>query len=363
MRLTPPDFYTVQKNEKAKSVLLLMPLLALYLILIFLLYLPFKLFYVYADMIPQVEDIVNEKVPTFADYVSATFHLSAVECGIIGFSAVCIALVNWFNARAMPADKVLKAFSARPPNPSDLKEKTYQHAVEEMRISAGLPVIDTYVLPTAAYNAFALTDMQGRTFIAVTQGIISDFERSELQSVVAHELAHVIRGDSFYIAFISFLIQSFLGKKIDNAILHFNAKIVAFPRGNEKRDESIVNEYLVLIRPVVWAMRFFGCFISRRRELLADATGVGLTRNPFALAKAINRADKGNSDLGIRADAFNHLFIVAPRNRGIDVREGFLANLFSSHPPVIRRLWVLLIMARKSFADLYGENKKGVARV
>jgi heat shock protein HtpX len=366
MRLTPPEFYSIQKKEKIRTAFLLIPLFMLFLVLVLLIFLPFKLLYVLADLgyPPRIEDILNEAMPEFADYMSAIFNLSAVECGIIGFLAAGIALFNWFRARKQSAYAVVTALSARPPDPSDACEKRYRNVVGGLGILTGLPVIQPYVLPSRAYNAFALSDSRGRTLIAVTRGIIMDFDKIEMQSIVAHELSHVMRGDSFYVTFITFLIRSFVRKSMDHSILtatatdaHFSAEdLKSGASGAENRDRTLIDAYLFLLRPVVWAMRLFACFISRKRELMADATAVGLTLNPFALARAIHKADKGNSDLGPRAEAFNHLFIIAPRNKGIDVRKGFWADLFSSHPPVQRRLWILLIMARKSFDDLYKDR-------
>lgn len=361
MSYTRPNFYDVQKKEKTKSTLLLIPLSVLYLIIVFLFFFPFKFFYIYEKFYaaPSIEWVTKGK-PKTSDFISAVFHLSDIEMSVIGLIAVCFVLYNWNKTKVNFANHILLNLFVLPPNPGKLNEKIFQNTVEEMRISAGLPQIYPRILSTPNYNAFTLNDSKGRIFVVVTQGMVSDFKRNELQSVVAHELAHVIRGDSFYISFISLLIHSFIGKVLDTAILYISDKIIAIPYDenecasrNNENDQSLIDSYLYLIRPVVWAMRFFGCFISRKRELLADATAVGMTRNPFALACALYRADKGNSYLGVTAEAFNHLLMVAPRNRGIDIREGFLANLFSSHPPITKRLWILLIMANKSFSELY----------
>jgi heat shock protein HtpX len=103
----------------------------------------------------------------------------------------------------------------------------------------------------------------------------------------------------------------------------------------DREAESGISAYAFMLKLASAVMRLFSSFVSRERELLADSTAVEMTRNPLALARAVYRAHTGYSFLGNGVQGYSPLFIVSPKSRGLDAQEGFLSNLFSTHPPVI----------------------------
>jgi Zn-finger nucleic acid-binding protein len=174
-----------------------------------------------------------------------------------------------------------------------------------MRIAAGLPHVHPFILPAFAINSMALIEADGTPSVLVTEGLIAEFTRDELQAVIAHELAHVVRGDTYYIT-------------LDCSLVNFFERMRA----------ALTISTLI--------MHLLSTLVSRQREILADAAAVEFSRNPRALARAIYKAHLKNSFIGDFNIAYTPLLIVPPRSTG--VTDGFLSRLFNTHPPLMKRI-------------------------
>lgn len=280
------------------------------------------------------------------------FHLGLDTIIHVAIIALIAAGFQWLIAKKWGVQIILNRLSAKKPDLSDRYHILFKNIVSEMQIAGGLPNVEAYVIPTWTQNSFALISKKSKPIIAVSEGMISNLNREELQGVVAHELAHVMRGDSFFIGLVAAMTNFFywIGDQL---------KPVETDRTIVKKSEAspIFFLYYIMIRTASTLMRLFSCFLSRERELLADATAVEMTRNPFALANALYKARLGVSDLGSDVDGYTPIFILPPKIKGIDSKEGFWANLFSTHPPIGKRLFNLLTMARRSFSELEAERK------
>lgn len=334
------SYYEIQSIAKLKSVLLIIPLSIIYFFVVCIIFLPFKLiFFLYRHAFnPAIH-----------------FHVGFNEILIVLMVAFFIAGIQWILARMWGSEIILERLFAKKPDLSDRYHKVFRDVVEEMRIAGGLPAAEAYVIPAWAQNSFALISKRTKPIIAVSEGMVSNLSREELQGVVAHELAHVMRGDSFFIGLIASLTSS----------IHWFGDMLK-PSDDDKDSRMVVGTtitiiafiYAMVIKAAFILMRLLSCFVSRERELLADATATELTRNPYALASALYKAQLGYNYMGSHAEGYAPIFILAPKILGIDSKDGFWADLFSTHPPIGKRLFNLLTMARRSFKELKADNRK-----
>jgi len=245
--------------------------------------------------------------------------------------SIIIASFHFYEARTLGARRILKRLRARPPDLSDRYHKQFANTVEEIRIAAGLPKVIPHVIPQFAINSMALVSADKTPNIIVTEGLLAEFTRDELEAVVSHELAHIIRGDAFYITLVCSLanfveqLKQVLEPEYDpqterGGATHFPAFLVIFLSAS--------------------IMHLLSMLISRQREVLADAAAVELCRNPKALARAIYKAHLKNSFVGDFNLTYSPLFIVPPKSSKGE-SDGFFARLFNSHPPLMKRIRLL----------------------
>jgi len=218
------------------------------------------------------------------------------------------------------------------------------NVVEEMAIASGNPVPAVYIIDDSAPNAFATGRNPDKSSIAVTQGLLDVMNRDELQGVIAHEMSHVRNYDILFatlvgvmvgaIALIAdfFLRWSFFGgsrrSSNDNGVLGLIMLVVAL--------------VLAILAPI--AARMVQLSISRKREYLADASAVELTRNPEGLANALQKIDSDPEVLEVANRATAHLYIAQP----IKKFEKKSRGLFDTHPPIQERIAILRAMASGS---------------
>ena len=218
---------------------------------------------------------------------------------------------------------------AESPDSSDRYHKRFSNTVEEIRIASGLPFVKPYIIPSFAINSMALIEEDKTPSIIVTEGLLAEFTRDELEAVIAHELAHIIRGDTFYITLVCSLANFF--ERLREFI-----EPETQPQGKSYQSQQTGRGgplliYLALSVSVV-VMHILSTLISRQREILADADAVELSRNPRALARAIYKAHVKNSFVGDFNLTYSPLFIVPPESRGDS--DGFFSRIFNSHPPL-----------------------------
>jgi heat shock protein HtpX len=164
-------------------------------------------------------------------------------------------------------------------------------------------------------------------------------DREETQGVVAHEMAHIGNRDTLTMTLVGVLFGAAL------MLADWARRTLILP--TKRRHGSLLLYALVLALILLTPLlsRLLTMAVSRQREYLADATAVQLTRNPLGLARALQRIDAESSPLRAATRGTAHLFISNPWPGHADGKEGKLADLFSTHPPISRRIAVLKAMA------------------
>jgi len=253
--------------------------------------------------------------------------------GVFGVVAIVWSLIGYYTGDKM----VLAVSGARLVTHAD--EPRLYNVVEEMTIAAGLaqpPAV--YVIEDEALNAFATGRDPARSAVAVTRGLLEHLDREQLQGVVAHEISHIRNYDIRFATLVGILVG------IIALVADFFLRSTFFGMGRRRGGDSsggglmiVVALLLAILAPLAAAAVQFA--ISRRREYLADASGVELTRNPLGLARALHEiaGDTGRLESANRATA--HLYIANP------LRRQHTGALFATHPPVDERIAVLLKMA------------------
>ena len=252
---------------------------------------------------------------------------------------------------------VLESAHAAPIDLSDPKQKTLENVVEEMAIAAGLPKPAVYLIPDPDPNAFATGVGPERSSIAVTRGLLDVLNREELQAVVSHEMSHVKNYDIRVMTVVAALVGSVL-------LLSDWGRRGLWWGGGRRRtnDEGRGGSGpLALVFFALWVVsivlapliaQLVAMAVSREREYLADASGSELTRNPLALASALEKIDAAAAPTESIKQGVAHLCIEDPRGRSVNDREGAFANLFATHPPISKRIALLKEMAYQGGKNL-----------
>jgi len=320
----PRDFYEIQRLQWEKSLLIFFVLI---------------LFYFFA--IGLIALTVLASIGLFAagpQFFSGSFLLK-LSLGVSAAS-VLIALFHFYDARKFGARYILKRLEAQNPGLSDRYHKQFADTVEEMRIACGLPKVNAYIIPSFAINSMALLEPDGTPAVAVTEGLLADCTRDELQAVSAHELAHISRGDAFYVTLVCSL-ANFL-EKIMEAMEPEDAPPEDRAESGRGGAPSALIYLAVAFSSVI--MHLLSTLLSRERETLADAAAAEISRNPVALARALYKAHLKSSFVGDFSLTYSPLFIVAPELSGES--DGFFSRLFNSHPPLMKRIRLLAQMAK-----------------
>lgn len=320
---TVKDFYEIQRQQWQKSLFLFLILAA---------------FYCFAVSI--VTFFVLLSVGLF--FPAQPFFFGAnLKIFILGNLAIAfiIALVHFYDARKFGAEFIRKRLQARAPDPNDRYHKQFANTVDEIRIAAGMPQVRSYIIPVFAINSMALIEADKTPSIIVTEGLLADFTRDELQAVVSHELAHIMRGDTFYITLVCSL-GNFFERLRQAAEPEEQVQMRNVQPGKEYQGGQILVFLAASFSGLL--MHLLSTLISREREILADAAAVEFSRNPAALAKAIYKAHIKNSFVGDFVLTYSPLFIVPPESRGDS--DSLLSRIFNSHPPLMKRIRMLAAM-------------------
>ncbi|HLC99496.1 MAG TPA: M48 family metallopeptidase [Patescibacteria group bacterium] len=210
--------------------------------------------------------------------------------------------------------------------------------VENLCITAGMPVPKIYLIPDSAPNAFATGRDPQHASIAFTTGIIEQLENEELEGVAAHELSHVKNYDIRVMTIVVVLAGTIA--LLANWFMHMQ---FLGGRGND-RDRGggalgailmIVGLIFIILSPII--AQLIQLAVSRRREFLADASGALLTRYPAGLASALKKISSYQRPMQSASNATAHLYITNP----FGASGKRMAKLFSTHPPVEERVKAL----------------------
>jgi heat shock protein HtpX len=235
------------------------------------------------------------------------------------------AAMNFFSY--FYSDKLaLSMYRAQPVTREELP-RVYE-IVERLTGRAQIPMPKIYVLPTDSPNAFATGRNPSHASVAVTRGILSLLSNDELEGVLAHELGHVKNRD---------ILTSSIAATLAGAITMLSRMAFFFGGDRRDREGGGAGALLMLILAPLAAM-LIQLWVSRTREFAADASAAQLTHNPYALASALEKISGMSQRVPLAASANSaHMFIIAPLLSG----QSF-ANLFSTHPPVQKRIERLL---------------------
>jgi heat shock protein HtpX len=232
-------------------------------------------------------------------------------------------------------------------DPSDPRQRLLDNVVEEIAIAGGLPKPAVYVIPDSDPNAFATGSGPERASIAVTRGLLEKLDRDELQGVVAHELSHVRNYDVRLMTVVAALAGAIL-------LLSDWSRRGLWWGGRSRNSDRSGGGVAAAVFAVVWLVaiilapiiaQIVSLAVSRQREYLADASGAELTRNPLGLASALQKIEDAVEPTPSIKQGIAHLCIADPRGRALNEREGLFANLFSTHPPIAKRIALLREMA------------------
>lgn len=254
---------------------------------------------------------------------------------IAGSIATVLSVVGYFRG----AEMVMGSLHARPLDPHNADHRQLQNVVTEIALAAGLPPPCVYIIPDPSPNALASGRDPEHGVMAVTQGLLNVVDRAELQGVVAHEMAHIGNRDTLTMTLVGILFGGAL-------MLSDWARRVLFLDRGRKSHPLLFILVILLVAVTPLLSRLLAMAVSRQREYLADATAVQFTRNPLGLASALEKIGAGTSPLRSATRGTAHLFISNPWTRRIDQRDGALADLLSSHPPLRQRIAILRAMVR-----------------
>jgi len=237
---------------------------------------------------------------------------------ILGFAFAAVTnFVSYFFS-----DKIVLAMYRAQPVTREQLPRIYS-VVERLTQKAGLPMPKLYVIPTDSPNAFATGRNPTHASVAVTQGILQLLDDEELEGVLAHELGHVRNRD---------ILTSSIAATLAGAISILARMGFWFGLGGDSRDRDRSGGILMILFAPLAAL-LIQLWVSRTREYEADATGAHITHNPYALARALQKLDAYSKRMPMAATPSTaHLFIVQP------AIGASLANLFSTHPPIAKRI-------------------------
>ncbi len=260
--------------------------------------------------------------------------------GLVGISLIMAGVMNFISY--FFSDKIVLGISGAKRIEKKDNPQLFR-LVENLCIAAGLPLPKIYILQDSAPNAFATGRDPKHGAIAFTTGILQKLNKQELEGVTAHELSHVGNRDTLVMTVVSVLVGTIA------LLSDFFLRSMWF--GGRDRDSDNKGAALFMILALVAAIlapivaTLIQLAVSRRREFLADASGVLLTRYPSGLANALRKISGDKEPLEAANRGTAHLYIVNPLKGQQAI--GWFASLFNTHPPVEARIKALMEMEAK----------------
>jgi heat shock protein HtpX len=272
---------------------------------------------------------------------------SRINFPIAYLIVLIFSIVLAFASIQSGASAVLASAQAVPADPTNQDHKQLINVVRKMSIASGIPVPQVYLIPDDDPNAFATGKDPQHSYIAITRGLLTMLDREELQGVIAHEMSHIRYYDIRFMT----VVAVFAGAIVLLADLGLRGLRLGFA-GRSSRSKG--GSALVVVLLLLWLItallaplitRLMAMMISRKREYVADASAAELTRNPIALASALQKLENASAPTAAIKRGIAHLCVVDPLGRKVNQKEGFLAELFSTHPPIQKRIILLKSMA------------------
>lgn len=269
-------------------------------------------------------------------YVSYYYQNPNILYFFVAFSLIMNITSYWFS------DKIVLSMAGA--KPASRKEYFDLYTtVENLSITAGLPMPSVYVISDPAPNAFATGRDKNHSVVAVTTGLLELLEKNELEGVIAHELSHIGNKDML----LSTVVVVLVGFVVIVSDVFMRGLLW---KGGSDREGGKIGSILFVVG-IIFAIlspifaTLMQLAISRKREYLADATGALLTRYPEGLASALSKISSYGRPMKRQNKAISHLYISNPSPqkgiRGQSLKNSF-SNLFSTHPPIKKRVEALL---------------------
>lgn len=241
------------------------------------------------------------------------------------FSIVMNIMSYWYS------DKI--ALSLAKAKPATREEYfDFYTLVENLSITAGLPMPKIYVIEDPSPNAFATGRDKNHSVVAVTTGLLAIMNKTELEGVIAHEMSHIGNKDML-LSTVAVVLVGFVAIISDMML-----RMSLFGGNRDDREGNnlfmIIGIIVAILAPI--AATLIQLAISRKREYLADASGALLTRYPEGLARALEKISQYGRPMQSQSTAIAHLYIANPLGSGNFAKKA--SNLFSTHPPVEDRI-------------------------
>lgn len=250
--------------------------------------------------------------------------MALIFSGILSFSGY------WFS------DKIILGISGAR-KATKQEDRLFTSVAENLSITKGAPVPKLYVIDDSAPNAFATGRDINHAVVCVTTGLLEKLNRTELEGVIGHEMSHITNYDMRLMSVVAVLVGMI-------TLLADWLLRIRF-RGRNRDEEGnlgailmVMGIFLALLSPLI--SQLIQLAISRRREFLADAGSVLITRQPSGLISALEKINADSEPLEAANKATAHLYIASPfknNQKGI----GWFANLFNTHPPIEERIKAL----------------------
>lgn len=261
---------------------------------------------------------------------------------VILYGAIALSLLMNFGSYWFSDKLVLSMAHAVPVESKDSYPELW-NTLENLCIAAGLPMPSLYIINDPAPNAFATGRNQDNAVVAVTTGLLPLLNKSELEGVLAHELAHIGNRDML----LQTVIVMFAG--VISFVADFALRASMFGGGNdEKKNPVFIAIGVVAFLLAPFAATIIRLAVSREREFLADTTSALITRYPEGLASALQKISSFHQPMKVQNQAIAHLFISDPTGvndekelRG-EEKISWLQKMFMTHPPIEDRIARLL---------------------
>ena len=263
----------------------------------------------------------------------------AILYAAVIFSVLMNVFSYWYSDKI-----VLKMSGARPASRDEHFE--LWTTVENLSITAGLPMPRVYIIEDRAPNAFATGRNPEHAVVAVTTGLLDMLTKTELEGVIGHELSHIGNRD-ILISTIVVVLVGFIALLSD-----FFLRSLFWGGGRDRGDGRVqlvmivIGVALAVLAPIIASL--IKLAISRKREFLADASGALLTRYPEGLASALEKIEAYGGRLKRANHATAHLYISNPFKGARSGKVSFFDKMFMTHPPTEERIAALTGGARVS---------------
>ena len=270
------------------------------------------------------------------------------ELGYFMFAAFLVAALIGSGISFWYSDAIItRMVNARPANPLVYIEKYFIDTVEGLVLASGLPATPRcFVIDSPALNAFATGRDPQHSLVAVTTGLLAALDRQELEGVIAHEMSHIYNRDILLMGVAAILVGGI------SMFCHFLLRLTMWGGGggrSSSRDRdsggggcgvlAIVAIVLIILAPLF--ANLLNLMLSRKREYLADATSVMLTRNPEGLIGALSKISASPEKMPFVENELSALFIEHPQKQRA---ERGMAVWLATHPPIEDRIAALKAM-------------------